>query len=294
MQTQIARQQRYAMQIANSYDEALGHTTIILDPAPDLEALKRQIINVLEQVWIGDILYDEDVEAYRDALEEFGVDLDQELRTRGLDDPFSEKKDRLVKDRGDIGEVLGYLRETLVRGISATDIFVPLIWAKLKGGVTTHGLDGIGFIWGDNGGSDQMTLCEWKHTLVSQSLQGPCSRASEEWTGLTYRKLMQELRRVSRMYRHRSDLVRARSLKWFAYRWLQKDSCVSCVTMIVHPDDLSVDGARGDISTHLVKKCAEHPSNPIEPRMHEGNLLPVPDLGTFLDRCYQEFVVGRG
>ena len=92
-----------------------------------------------------------------------------------MEDPFADKRDRLIKDRGDIGEVLGYLVETKVRGIAPDDLFAPLIWAKLKGGLTTHGIDGIGFIWGSESETGQMILCEWKHTAQSGSIGSPCS-----------------------------------------------------------------------------------------------------------------------
>ena len=281
------------MQITEKYKEADGHVAIVLDAGPDPESLKQEVLDVLERVWIGDIIYDEDIAAYTDALSEFGIDLNEELRTRGLDNPFSDKKDRLIKDRGDIGEVLGYLRETLIRKISPDDIFSPLIWAKLKGGVTTHGIDGIGFIWGSGNEPDQMILCEWKHTAQSGSIRNPCSSAAEEWTSLTFRKLLQEMRRVRRIYEDRSDLERASKLKWFAYLWKKRDLSVSCVTMVVYPDIISIDRAREDVSLHLVKKCAGHSTNPICPGIHEGNLLPLPGMDTFLDNCYQEFVCGQ-
>lgn len=281
------------MEIINKYGESEGHSTIVLGMGPDNKLLKQKVLDVLEMVWIGDIIYDEDMEAYTEALKEFGVDLNQEMRTRGLNDPFSDKKDRLVKDYGDIGEVLGYLREILIRGILPKDMFAPLIWAKLKGGVTTHGLDGIGFIWGSGIEQDQMVLCEWKHTTQSDSIRNPCLRASEEWTGLTYRKLMQELRRVSRIYRNRSDFERARDLKWFTYYWLKNDPRVSYITMVTYPDTLSTDRARQDVSAYLAKKCTEHSTNPINPERHEGNLLPLPDMIAFLDSCYQEFINGQ-
>ena len=280
------------MQIAEIFDESDGHKTTVLSAEPDQDALKQQIIEVLEQVWLGDIIYDEDLSSFTDTLKEFGVDFEEELRTRGLDDPFSDKKDRLIKNRGDIGEVLGYLRETQVRGISSNDLFAPLLWAKLKGSLTTHGIDGMGFVWGAGLEDDKMFLCEWKHTTQAGSVRDPCSSASEEWTGLTFRKLLQELRRVARIYKDRSELERVQKLKWFAHRWVTRDSSVLCVTMVVHPDTISIDRARQDVASHLVKKCAEHPTNPISPVMHESNLLPLPDMTTFLDNCYQEFVNG--
>ena len=280
------------MQIYDTYKEPYGHTTMVLGTEPDQQSLKRDVVDVLKQVWMGDIVYDEDIDSYADALREFGVDLEKELRTRGMDDPFSDKKDRLVKDRGDVGEVLGYLRETRVRGVQPNDMFAPLIWAKLKGGVTTHGIDGIGFIWGAGTVPDRMILCEWKHTTQSGSVRDPCSSASDAWAGLTPRRLLQELRRVRRIYEDRSEFERAQKVKWFAYRLLKEDPSVLCVTMVVHPDTISIGRARQEIESHLVKKCAEHPDNPISPVMHEGNLLPLSDMIAFLDSCYEEFVDG--
>ena len=67
---------------------------------------------------------------------------------------------------------------------------------------------------------------------------------------------------------------------------------VLCVTTVVYPDTTSVDRARGEVGTHLIKPCVDHPSNSIEPCMHECNLLPLPDLVDFVDSCYQEFFDG--
>ena len=174
-----------------------------------------------------------------------------------MEDPFADKRDRLIKDRGDIGEVLGYLVETKVRGIAPDDLFAPLIWAKLKGGLTTHGIDGIGFIWGSESETGQMILCEWKHTAQSGSIGSPCSSASGAWIGLNHRKLLQELKRVRRIYEERSEHERAKKVKWFVYMWLQRDPCVSCVTTVVYPDITPIEKARQDVITHLVTKCKD-------------------------------------
>jgi hypothetical protein len=265
------------MQIIDSFTETAGHTTLILNPGTDLEDLMRKVIDVLEIVWMADIVYDDDIEEYKEALGEFGIDLEQELRSRGLDEPLSKKRDRLIKDRGDIGEVLGYLRETLIRGVSQTEIFVPLIWAKLKGGVTTHGLDGICFVWAHDKEPDRMILCEWKHTSITNSVQAPCSRAADEWNSLTFRKLIQELRRVRRIYVDRSEKHRANRTKWFAHYWLNQDSRVTCTTMVVCPDAVPVQRACDDVSAHLVQTCSEHSSNPTIPSMHEASIIPLPD-----------------
>lgn len=281
------------MQIANSFTEREGHTTVILDPGSDLRELKGSVIEVLEEVWIGNTIYDDDIEEYIEALSEFDLDLEQELRSRGQDQPFTDKKDRLVKDRGDVAEVLGYLRETQIRGIPPAEMFVPLIWAKLKGGLTTHGLDGIGFIWASGNQPDTMILCEWKHTPNTTSVQAPCSSAADEWNTVTYRKLMQELRRVRRIYLDRSEIDRAERTKWFAYYWLRRDPSVVCTTMITCPDIMPIQKARESISVHLVQKCAQHTSNPTNPGMHEVNLLPLPDMIDFLDGCHREFIFGN-
>ena len=280
------------MKIDNTFQEPDGHITKVLALTSDAESLKQDVIEVLEQVWLGDIIYDEDIGLYTDALKEFGVDLEEELRSRGMKDPFGDKKDRLIKDRGDVGEVLGYLRETKVRGVLPDDMFAPLLWAKLKGGLTTHGVDGIGFIWETEFDSDRMILCEWKHTTQTGSIKSPCSSASDAWIGLTSRKLLQELRRVRRFYEDRSEHKRAEKVKWFVYKWLQRDPSVMCVTTVVYPDTTSVDQGRQDFSSHLVQKCANSQNNPVEPAMHECNLLPLPDLEGFVERCYQEFFYG--
>ena len=280
------------MNIDQNFQEPEGHSTKVMALTLVAEALKLDVIELLEQLWMGDIIYDEDIELYTDALKEFGVDLEEELRSRGMEDPFAAKKARLIKDRGDIGEVLGYLRETKVRRIPPDDMFAPLLWAKLKGGLTTHGIDGIGFIWGSGSDSDRMILCEWKHTAQTGSIKSPCSSASDAWVGLTPRKLLQEVKRISRIYTDRSQQEPARRLKWFAHKWLQQDSSVLCVTMVVHPDITSISQARQDIRSHLVKRCADHESNPVGPDMHECNLLPLSDLEGFLDNCYEEFLCG--
>ena len=109
------------MKVNKTFEEPDGHVTKVLGLASDAESLERDVIEVLEQVWIGGIFYDEDIDQYSDALKEFDVDLKEELRSRGMEDPFADKRDRLIKDRGDIGEVLGYLVETKVRGIAPDD-----------------------------------------------------------------------------------------------------------------------------------------------------------------------------
>ena len=278
------------MQIKETFPETDGHTTIILDPGSDLGDLKQKIIDVLENVWIGDIAYDDDIDDYKAALAEFDIDLEAELHSRGLDEPFAPTKDRLVKDRGDVGEVLGYLRETVIRGVPPTDIFVPLIWAKLKGGVTTHGIDGICFIWTPDEEPDQMILCEWKHTSISTSVQLPCSSAADEWNNLVFRRLLQEMRRVRRIYQDRSQIDLAKRTKWCAFNWRKKDSSVICTTMVVCPEEVPIDKARQEISAHLVLKCAQHASESTVPGMHEADLLPLPEMVEFLDKCHQEFM----
>ena len=280
------------MKIDKTFQEPDGHLTKVLTLTSDADSLKQDVIEVLEQVWLGDIIYDEDINLYTEALKEFGVDLEKELRSRGMEDPFKDKKDRLIKDRGDIGEVLGYLRETKVRGVLPDDMFAPLLWAKLKGGLTTHGIDGIGFIWETEFDIDRMILCEWKHTAQTGSIKDPCSSASDAWTGLTPRKLLQELRRVRRFYEDRSEHRRAEKVKWFVYKWLRRDPSVLCVTTVVHPDTTPIDQGRKDIVSHLVQRCAENQNNPVGPDMHECNLLPLADLEGFVEHCYQEFFYG--
>ena len=280
------------MKIGQTFHEAEGHTTHVLLLASDAESLQRDVVRVLDQVWSGDIAYHEDVHSFADALLEFDVDLETEWRSRGMDDPFVDTKDRLVKDRGDIGEVLGYLREVQIRGISPGDLFAPLLWDKLKGGLTTHGIDGIGFIWGTNMASSHMILCEWKHTAQSDSIRSPCSSASHAWVGLTERKLLQELRRVTRFYQERGDDTKAQQVKWFVYEWLKGSPNVLCVTMLAYPDTIPVSRARQEVSTQLVERCQEDPSNPVGPERHECNLLALSDLEGFVERCYWEFSYG--
>ena len=281
-----------SMKIDKIFQEPDGHLTKVLALTSGAESLKRDVIEVLEQVWLGDITYDEDKDLYIDALKEFGVDLEREMRSRGMNDPFADKKDRLIKDRGDIGEVLGYLREIKVRGVSPDDMFAPLLWAKLKGGLTTHGIDGIGFMWEPESEAGQMILCEWKHTTQTGSIRSPCSDASDAWVGLIPRKLLQELRRVRRMYEARSQYEQATKVKWFVCKWLQRDPSVLCVTTVVFPNTTSIARARQDVSSHLVKKCADNQSNPVESSMLECNLLPMPALVEFVNNCYQEFFYG--
>ena len=280
------------MKIDQRFQEPEGHITHVLGLTSGAESLKQDVVEVLENVWLGNIIYDEDIDLYSDALKEFGIDLETEMRSRGMEDPFGNKKDRLIKDRGDVGEVLGYLRETRLRGVLPTDIFAPLLWAKLKGALTTHGIDGIGFEWETELYNDRMILCEWKHTAQTGSIRSPCSSASESWVGLTSRKLLQELRRVRRFYEDRLEDERARKVKWFVYKWLQRDPSVLCVTTVVYPDTTGTDQGRQDVTSHLVRVCADYDSNPIEPAMHECNLLPLPDLEEFVERCYQEFFYG--
>ena len=280
------------MRIFEKFQETDGHLTQVLEMSSSADDLKRDVIDVLDEVWLGSMLYDEDISEYIDALKEFGVDLEKELRSRGMDDPLANKKDRLVKDRGDFGEVLGYLHETQVRGISPDDMFAPLIWAKLKGSLTTHGIDGIGFVWESEFEGGQMILCEWKHTAQNGSIRDPCVGASEAWSGLTARKLLQELKRVIRFYETRCEHDKAAKVKWFVRGWLRRDPNVLCVTTVVYPDTTSVDRARGEVGAHLIKPCVDHHSNSIEPCMHECNLLPLPDLVDFVDSCYREFFDG--
>ena len=280
------------MKVDKTFQESEGHLTRVLALTSDPESLQKDVIEVLERVWLGDILYDDDSEQFIDAFREFGVDIEAELRSRGMDDPFADKEDRVIKDRGDIGEVLGYLQETKVRGILPEDMFAPLLWAKLKGGLTTHGIDGIGFIWGSESESGRMFLSEWKHTAQTGSIRDPCSSASGSWAGLTYRKLLQELRRVARIYEDRSQYERAKNVKWFTFKWFQQDPSVLCATTVVYPNTTSIAQARQDVSAHLVAKCVNHQSSRIDSRMLECNLLPLPNLVEFVDKCYQEFFCG--
>ena len=280
------------MKIDETYNETDGHTTHVLRMVSGAGSLRQKIVEVLNQVWMGDITYHDDFELFADTLKEFGLDLVQELKTRGMDDPFAVKKDRAIKDRGDIGEVLGYLREVNVRGISQADMFAPILWAKLKGGLTTHGIDGIGFIWESEGDTGQMILCEWKHTAQTSSIVSPCSSASDAWVGLTDRKLLQELKRVIRIYEDRSEKEKAEKVKWFVRGWLLRDTSALCVTMIVYPDSIPIQRARQEVSSHLVQRCATDQTNPVGPSMHECNLLSLQDLEGFVESCYQEFFNG--
>ena len=280
------------MKIDKTFQEPEGHTIHVIGLTSSAQSLKQDVVEVLERVWLGNIMYDEDIDPYTDALKEFGVDLETEMRSRGMDDPFGNKRDRLIKDRGDIGEVLGYLREIKLRGVLPADMFAPLLWAKLKGALTTHGIDGISFKWETEFDNDRMVLCEWKHTAQAGSIRSPCSSASDAWVGLTSRKLLQELRRVRRFYEARFEPDRARRVKWFVYKWLQRDPSVLCVTTIVYPDTTDTDQGRQDVTSHLVQVCADNENNPVEPSMHECNLMPLPDLEDFVERCYQEFFYG--
>ena len=280
------------MKIDKTFQEPEGHTTHVLGLASGAESLKQDVVEVLEQVWLGNIMYDEDIGLYTDALKEFGVDLETEMRSRGMEDPFVNKRDRLIKDRGDIGEVLGYMRETRLRGVLPDDMFAPLLWAKLKGALTTHGIDGIGFNWETEFENDRMILCEWKHTAQTGSIKSPCSSASDAWVGLTPIKLLQELRRVRRFYEERSEHKRAQKIKWFVHKWLLRDPSVLCVTTVVYPDTTDTDQGRQEVSSHLVQVCANNHDNPVGPAMHECNLLPLPGLEEFVEGCYQEFFYG--
>ena len=279
------------MKIVDAYSESKGHTIVLLSSHADRDTLKQEVIRVLDDIWVGDIIYADDIVAYNKALNDFGVNLDEEIRARGLDDPSSDKKDRIIKDRGDIGEVLGYIREIQLRGINEDDFFMPLMWNKVKGGSTTHGLDGMGFIWGSQSDPHRMVLCEWKHT-VQQSIRDPCLNACDQWMSVTYRKLIQELRRVARIYKERGDHTRADDLKWFAHSWLKRDPNVLCVTMIVYPDSVPLVNARRDFDLHVVDKGLKSSGDTISPEMHEGNLLPLTDLESFLDECYRDFTHG--
>ena len=280
------------MKINKTFQEPEGHTTHVLGPVSSVEHLEQRVVDVLNQVWMGDVTYHDDFDRYSDALKEFGIDLEMELRSRGMDDPFAVKKDRIVKDRGDIGEVLGYLREIDLRGISSVDMFAPIIWAKLKGGLTTHGIDGIGFLWGSGDAAERMVLCEWKHTAQRSSIRSPCSSASSAWVDVTPRKLLQELKRISRIYRDRSESYKAEKVKWFLLGWLNSDSSVLCVTVVVYPDSTLIDQARQEVTSHLVQRSAADQTNPVGSHMHECNLLPLDDLEGFVERCYQEFFDG--
>ncbi len=280
------------MKIDKTYQESDGHATHVLGLISGAEPLKQKVVDVLNQVWMGDIIYHDDFDQYADALKEFGLDLGKELRSRGMDDPFGNKKDRIIKDRGDIGEVLGFIREIDVRGIPSTDLFAPILWAKLKGGLTTHGIDGIGFIWGSEGEAEQMILCEWKHTAQSSSIISPCSSASGAWIGLTDRKLLQELKRVMRIYEYRAEREKAQKVKWFLRGWLQRDTSVLCVTLIVYPDAIPIDQARQEVKSQLIQRCMADQTNPVGPSLHECNLLPLQDIEGFVDGCYQEFFNG--
>ena len=250
------------MRIIQDIQVSDGHKVIVLGTAPDTQPLRAEIVKVLEEVWIGDIAYGEDIEDYIDALMEFGVDLYEEVRTRGMDDPFADRKDRLIKDRGDVAEVLGYLRETMLRGIPADDMFAPILWTKLKGGLTTHGLDGLGFIWRENIGDSRMILCEWKHTTQTESIRDPCSSAHSEWSTLTLRRLLQELRRVMRIYRARGEIAKVEFLKWFAHLWAKRDQRVTCVTMVVYPDTISINRARRGCFYASCEEVCRTPAQP--------------------------------
>ena len=64
-------------------------------------------------------------------------------------------------------------------------------------------------------------------------------------------------------------------MKWFVCKWLQRDPSVLCVTTIVYPNNTSIAQARQDVSSHLVKKCADDQSNPVEPGVLECNLTTL-------------------
>ena len=277
------------MQQLEEYHETEGHLVTVVGFDTDAESLRRDIVKTLEQIWMGGIDDSIDGEEYRDALKEIGIDLDEELRSRGLDDPFANDKYQLIKDYGDIGEVLGYLHEIEVRGILSGDVFTPLLWTKLRGSIPTHGLDAIGFAWGQTGQMEHVVLCEWKHTMQNTSIRHPCSSAAEEWTGLVIRRLLQEANRVKRIYDARGDTHKSEAVKWLAYRWQQRDRSVSCTTMIVYPDSLPTDKARQEIITYLINKCASHTTNSIAPAIQDITLFPLSDMEVFFDSCYEEF-----
>ena len=74
------------MKVNKTFEEPDGHVTKVLGLASDAESLKRDVIEVLEQVWIGGIFYDEDIDQYSDALKEFDVDLNPNPPKDGLGD----------------------------------------------------------------------------------------------------------------------------------------------------------------------------------------------------------------
>ena len=62
------------MKIDKTFQEPSGHITQVLAMTSDVESLKQDVIEVLEQVWIGNITYDEDIDRFSDALKEFDVE----------------------------------------------------------------------------------------------------------------------------------------------------------------------------------------------------------------------------
>ena len=76
------------MKVNKTFEEPDGHVTKVLGLASDAESLKRDVIEVLEQVWIGGIFYDEDIDQYSDALKEFDVDLKEEIAVQGDGGPL--------------------------------------------------------------------------------------------------------------------------------------------------------------------------------------------------------------
>lgn len=280
------------MRIVRESVQPMGHTLVEL-VLNDIDGMKRAIVGVLEEVWLDEILDDNDIDEYRAALMEFGIDLEQAHRTRGLSNTGRKTKYDLIKDRGDVGEVIGYLREKQIRGIPQNDLHLPLLRSKLKGRLTTHGVDGIGFIWSTDDNPDQMVLCEWKHTSHEVTLTNPCTRAAEEWVDLSTERLLQELKLVRRTYRDRAMPDKWQRIKWFALDWLNHSPNVHMVTLIVHGESVDSERARRDIAHHLIERIRDDDANPRQPEEHEANLVPIPNMVDFLDSCTTEFTDAR-
>lgn len=277
------------MHIVRESVQTEGHTLVEL-ALNDIDGMKEAIVGVLEEVWLDNIPKDDDIDEYKEALAGFGIDLDQALRNRGRSETDEKTKYDLIKDRGDVGEAIGYLREKLIRGIPQSDLHLPLLRSKLMGRLTTHGVDGIGFIWSTDDTPDRMVLCEWKHTSDAVTITNPCTNAANEWVGLTPEKILQELRVVRRTYRERSMPEKERICKWFAVAWLNHSPTVHMVTLIIHDDSVPSERARRDIVRHLIERVSGHEVNPRRPQEHEANHLPIANMAEFLNSCTEEFI----